>query len=173
MESLLIGHTLIYWHVKLEWNPGMELVWEKPNAKDLIETGNLMIFINREFFEYHTKRQLRIKIQSLQLDKEMNALTELKMKGTLVNLPFLNYLSSQDIFKNVLFTDKLISFGYKMGRRCYRVTLPYQNGMVLIQDVRLMDMTLKAWRACLTAAKSSRKTTRPGITKFAKSFALS
>ena len=45
--------------------------------------------------------------------------------------------------------------------------------MVLIQDVRLADITLKAWRTCLTAAKNSRKTTRPGITKFAKSFASS
>ena len=45
--------------------------------------------------------------------------------------------------------------------------------MVFIQDVRLTDITLKAWRTCLTAAKNSRKTTRPGITKFAKCFASS
>ena len=93
---------------------GTELIWEKPNAKDLMEAGKSMIFINGELFEYHTKRQLRIKMQSLQLDKEMNTLTELKMQGTLVNLPFLDYLLSQDIFKNVLFPDKLISFWYKM-----------------------------------------------------------
>ena len=68
---------------------GIELIWEKPNAKDLMEAGSLMIFINGELFESHTKRQLRIKMQSLQLDKEMNALTELKLQGTLVNLPFL------------------------------------------------------------------------------------
>ena len=74
---------------------GIELIWEKPNAKDLIEAGSLMIVINGELFEYHTKRQLHIKMQSLQLDKEMNALTELKMQGTLVNLPFLDYLLSQ------------------------------------------------------------------------------
>ena len=36
------------------------------------------------------------------------------MQGALVNLPFLDYLLSQDIFKNVLFPDKLISFWYKM-----------------------------------------------------------
>ena len=58
---------------------GIELIWEKPNAKDLMEAGSLMIFINGELFEDHTKWQLRFKMQSLQLDKEMNALTELKM----------------------------------------------------------------------------------------------
>ena len=95
----------------------------------------------------------------------MNVPTELKMQVTLVNLPFLDYLLSQDIFKNVLIPDKLISFWYKMRRN---VTLPYQNAMVLIQDVGLTDITLKAWRTCLTAAKNSRKTTLPSITKFAK-----
>ena len=79
-----------------------------------MEAGSLMIFINEELFKYHTKRQLRIKMQSLQLGKEMNALTKLEMQGTLVNLPFLDYLLSQDIFKNVLFPDKLIRFWYKM-----------------------------------------------------------
>ena len=76
----------------------IELFWEKPNAKDLMDAGSLMIFINGELFEYHTKRQLHIIFQSLLLDKEMNVLTELKMKGTPVNLPFLDYLLSQDIF---------------------------------------------------------------------------
>ena len=93
---------------------GIELVWEKPNAKDLMEAGSLMTFINGEFFEYHTKWQLRIEMLSLQLYKELNASAEFKMQGTLVNLPFLNYLLSQDIFKTVLFPDKLISFWYKM-----------------------------------------------------------
>ena len=150
---------------------GIELVLEKPNAKDHMEAGSLIIFINGEFFEHHTMWQLPIKMQGLQLDKEMNALTELKMQGTLVNLPFLDYLLSQDIFKNVLFPD---NSGTRCGTTCYHVTLPYQNGMVLIQDVRLMDITLKAWRTCLTAAKSdSRKTGRPGKTKFAKTFSSS
>ena len=71
-----------------------------------------MIFINGEFSEYHTKWQLRIKMQSPQLDTEMNELTELKMHGTLVNP--MDYLLSQDIFKKALFPDKLISFRYKM-----------------------------------------------------------
>ena len=79
-----------------------------------MEARSLMIFINRELFEYHIKWQLCIKMQSLQLDKETKALTELKMQGTLVNLPFLDYLLSEDILKNVLFPDKLISFWYKM-----------------------------------------------------------
>ena len=65
----------------LAYNVGIELIWEKPNAKDLMETGSLMIFISGELFEYHTKRQLRIEMQSLQLDKEMNALTELNARN--------------------------------------------------------------------------------------------
>ena len=139
---------------------GIELVWEKPNAKDLMEAGSLMIFINEEFFEYHTKRQLRIKMQSLQLDKEVNVLTELKMQGTLVNLPFLDYLLSQGIFKNILFPDKLIRFWYKMRHKLYQNgMLLYQNGILLIQDVRLTDITLKAWHTCLKAAKNSRRIT--------------
>ena len=50
-------------------------------------------------------------MQCLQLDKEMNSLTELKMQGTLVNLPFLGFLLSQDIFKKYLVSrqiDKLL-----------------------------------------------------------------
>ena len=133
-----------------------------------------MIFINREFFEYHTKQQLRSKIQRLQIDKEMTALTELKARN-ISESTFLDYLLSQDIFKNVLFPDKLISFWYKMRHNVLscNLTLSYQNGMVLIQDARLTDIILKASRTCLTTAKNSRKTTRPGMTKFAKSFASS
>ena len=40
---------------------GSKLVW-------LMEAGSLMIFINGEFFEYHTKRQLRITSNSYKLN---------------------------------------------------------------------------------------------------------
>ena len=65
-----------------------------------MEAGSLMILINGEPFEHHTKRHLRIKMQSLQLDKEISTLIKLEIRGTLVNLPyFQKFLVSGQIDK--------------------------------------------------------------------------
>ena len=108
-------------------------------------------------------------MQSLQLDKEMNPVTELKMQGTLVvNLPFLDYLLSQDIFKNVLFPDKLISFLYKMRHNVLSCNFTLSKWYGTDPRCKIDGYHIESM-----AARNSRKTTRSGITKFAKSFASS
>ena len=77
------------------------------DARDLMEAGSL----TENFLGIIQSGNYVFKSSVYQ---EMNVLTELKMQGTLVNLPFLDYLLPQDIFKAVLFPDKLTSFCHKM-----------------------------------------------------------
>ena len=45
---------------------------------------------------------------SQQLDQELVEFKELKIQGTLIDLPNVDYLKSQDIFRNVKLADKLV-----------------------------------------------------------------
>ena len=93
---------------------GIVLVWQNAEAIDLMNAGNLNVVVNGEMLDFNTTGQLRIKMQDLQLNKEMEELMSLQMQRKLVNLSFIGYFLSQDIFKNVQFADKLVQFWYKM-----------------------------------------------------------
>ena len=63
-----------------------------------MNAGNLNVVVNGEMLDFNTTGHLRIKMQDLQLNKEMEELMSLQMHGTLVNLSFIDYFLSQDIF---------------------------------------------------------------------------
>ena len=46
--------------------------------------------------------------------EELKHQKDLKMQGTLFGLEFIDYLVSQDIFKNIQWSDQLVQFWYKM-----------------------------------------------------------
>ena len=56
----------------------------------------------------------RKRIQEIMLHKDLKEFKELKMQGTLADLKDVDYLLSQDIFKNPTWSDSLVKFWYKM-----------------------------------------------------------
>ena len=55
----------------------------------------------------------RKQIQEIMLQKDLKEFKELKMQGTLADLKDVDYLLSQDIFKNPTWSDSLVQFWYK------------------------------------------------------------
>ena len=59
-------------------------------------------------------KALRRRLIFQQLDQELVEFKELKMQGTLIGLCNVDYLKSQDIFRNVKMADVLVVFWYKI-----------------------------------------------------------
>ena len=56
----------------------------------------------------------RKQIQEIMLQKDLKEFKELKMQGTLADLKDVDYLLSQDIFKDPTWSDSHVQFWYKM-----------------------------------------------------------
>ena len=53
-------------------------------------------------------------IQEIMSQKDLKEFKELKLQGTLADLKDVDYLLSQDIFKNPTWSDSLVQFWYKI-----------------------------------------------------------
>ena len=91
---------------------GLQVIWEK-NTEDLMDSGSVRVFVKKDRREL-SMVSLRKEIQYILLNRELKGLLELKMQGRLIDLKTCDYLLSQDIFKNSIWSDALINFWFKL-----------------------------------------------------------
>ena len=87
--------------------------WEHPNSIDLMDAGKVILKYESGV-NLPLNKNLRKKLQDIQLEIDEVILKGLKMQGKLFKLENADYLLSQDIFKNIKFADKLVCFWYKL-----------------------------------------------------------
>ena len=90
------------------------LVFEQCPAENLLEAGKVCVVLPGCDVFNGSIKALRRRLIFQQLDRELVEFKQLKMQGTLIDLRNVDYLKSQDIFRNVKFADKLVVFWYKM-----------------------------------------------------------
>ena len=66
---------------------------------------------------------LRKEIQYTLLNRELKGLLELKMQGWLIDLKTCDYLLSQDIFKNAIWSNTVVNFWFKL--KCNVISCNY------------------------------------------------
>ena len=90
------------------------LGFEQCPSEHLLDAGKVNVVLSGgDVFNGSIKAPRRILIFQ-QLDQELVEFEGLKMQGTLIDLRNVDYLKSQDIFRNVKMTDVLVVFWYKM-----------------------------------------------------------
>ena len=89
----------------------------------------------------------RKQIQEIMLQKGLKEFKELKMQSTLADLKDVDYLLSQDIFKNPTWSDSLVPFWYKMKHNVaacnYTLSIWYPaiSPICSLDNYRLESMT--------------------------------
>ena len=108
---------------------GSQVIWEK-NKEDLMDSGSVRVFVKEDGREL-SMVSLRKEIQYILLNRELKGLLELKMQGRLIDLKTCDYLLSQNILKNAIWSDALVNFWFKLKHnviRCnYTLSRWYRN----------------------------------------------
>ena len=90
------------------------LEFEQCQAENLLDTGKVNVVLSGGDVFNGSIKALRRRLIFQQLDQDLVEYKELKMQVTFIDLRNVDYLKSQDIFRNVTFADKLVVFWYKM-----------------------------------------------------------
>ena len=89
--------------------------FENIEVEELMDAGNaVLLYENGDVIRYGSNKALRKKLTLQQLETELSDIKQLKMQGTLIDLPNTDYLLSQDILRNTNWADKLVIFWFKM-----------------------------------------------------------
>ena len=94
------------------------LEFEQCLAENLLDAGKGNVVLSGGMFFNGSIKALRRRLIFQQLDQELAEFKELKIQGTLIDLPNVDCLKSQDILRNVKLADKLVVFWHKM---CHNV----------------------------------------------------
>ena len=86
---------------KLAGKLRVNLTFENVEVEGLMDAGNaVLLYENGDVIRYGSNKALRKKLTLQQLETELLDIKQLKMQGTLIDLPNTDYLLSQDIFRN-------------------------------------------------------------------------
>ena len=100
---------------KLAGKLRVSLTFENVEVEELMDAGNaVLLYENGDVIRYSSNKVLRKKLMLQQLETELSDIKQLKIQGTLIDLPNTDYLLSQDIFRNTNWPDKLVIFWFKM-----------------------------------------------------------
>ena len=134
---------------------GIALRWEFDSSQDIMDCGKALAFDIRsgECINLSTTKLFRKKIVSLQLQEELKHQKDLKMQGTLIGLEFIDYLVSQDIFKNIQWSDQLVQFWYKMRHNVlpcnYTLNIWYKTPPECILDNHRLESMAHILTSCV------------------------
>ena len=99
---------------RLTYSLDLSLSWEIDSG-DFMQNGKVLIHHKTDDdIEIPLGLKPRKQIQEIMLQKDLKEFKELKIQGTLADLKDVDYLLSQDIFKNPTWSDSLVQFWYKM-----------------------------------------------------------
>ena len=100
---------------KLAGKLRVSLTFENVEVEELMDAGSVvLLYENGDVTRYGSNKALRKKLTLQQLETELSDIKQLKMQGTLIDLPNTDDLLSQDIFRNTNWPDKLVIFWFKM-----------------------------------------------------------
>ena len=124
---------------------GYTIGFEQCPSENLLDAGKVNVVLSGGDVFNGSIKALRHRLIFRQLDQELVEFKELKMQGTLIDLRNVDYLKSQDIFRNVKMADVLVVFWYKMRRNVLGCNYTLSIGTVHHHDACWIIIASKVW----------------------------